>query len=100
MEPPPQKSSQWLNSTIIACGVLMFGRIFWEGHIPGGSLHDALWSWHQRETESGPSAAELARAVTLQAGLIWFTFFQVMSVSRKATRSLVLGCSAAQRLLG
>jgi hypothetical protein len=75
MEPPLQKSSQWLNITIIVCSVLMFGLIFLEGHVPGGTVHDALWSWHQQETASGPSRAELASAVILQAALIWFTFF-------------------------
>ncbi len=75
MEPPPEKSSQWLSVTIIVCSVMMFGLIFWEGHVQGGTLRDALWSWSQREHASGPSRTELASAVILQVGLIWFTFF-------------------------
>ena len=83
MEPPPQESSQWLNVTVILCGIFMFGLIFWEGHVPGGTFRDALWSWSQRESTSGPTRTEVASAVILQVGLIWFTF---LSGNKRVTK--------------
>jgi hypothetical protein len=102
MEPAPNKPSQWLNITIIVCSVFMFGLIFWEGHVPGGTFYDAIRSWHQRETGSGPSGVELASAIILQAGLIWFAFF---SGSKRVTKgdkiavSWMLGGAAVAWLL-
>jgi hypothetical protein len=80
----------------------MFGLIFLEGRVPGGTVHDALWSWHQQETAPGPSRAELASAVILQACLIWFTFFsgnKRVTKGDKIAVSWMLGGAAIAWLL-
>jgi len=80
---PGKGMSPWLVAVIFGSFVLYNGLIVWEHHVPGGTFHDAVWSWHQQETASGPSRAELASAVILQACLIWFTFF---SGSKRVTK--------------
>jgi hypothetical protein len=95
--------SPWLVATIAVGCVYIFGLVLWEHHVPGGSLYDAFMSFGKNGRSTlEPAKAEVASAIVLNLGLIWFTFF---SGNKRVTRddkyivTLMVSAAALSSLL-